>query len=65
MPRNDGLIFSFSEKLRLIDAIERYEIANGELKWPALGAQNLKEARAEQIREERAGTNRQSQLSFQ
>jgi|HubBroStandDraft_6_1064221.scaffolds.fasta_scaffold819618_2 hypothetical protein len=22
----------------LIDAIERYEIANGELKWPALGA---------------------------
>jgi len=49
----------------LIDAIERYEIANGELKWPALGAQNLKEARAEQIREERARTNRQSQLSFQ
>ena len=33
----------------LIDAIERYEIANGELKWPALAAQNLKEAIAEQI----------------
>ena len=49
----------------LIDAIERYEIADGELKWPALGAQNLKEARAEQIREERARTNRQRQLSFQ
>jgi uncharacterized protein DUF3467 len=31
----------------LTDAIERYEIANGELKWPQLAAQNLKEAREE------------------
>jgi hypothetical protein len=31
----------------LTDAIERYEVANGELKWPQLAAQNLKEAREE------------------
>jgi hypothetical protein len=31
----------------LTDAIERYEIANGELKWPELATQNLQEAREE------------------
>ena len=30
----------------LTDAIERYEIANGELKWPELATQNAQEARA-------------------
>jgi hypothetical protein len=29
----------------LTDAIERYEIANGELKWPELATQNAQEAR--------------------
>ena len=32
----------------LTDAIERYEIANGELKWPELAVQNIQEAREEQ-----------------
>jgi hypothetical protein len=33
----------------LIDAIERYELANGELQWPKLAGQNLKEFRAQQL----------------
>lgn len=31
----------------LTDAIERYEMANGELKWPQLATQNMQEAREE------------------
>jgi hypothetical protein len=31
----------------LTDAIERYEIANGELKWPEPATQNAAEAREE------------------
>jgi hypothetical protein len=31
----------------LTDAVERYEIANGEIKWPQLAAQNAHEAREE------------------
>lgn len=33
----------------LTDAIERYELANGELKWPKLAGQNLKESREQQL----------------
>jgi hypothetical protein len=33
----------------LTDAIERYEIANGELKWPQLETQNAQEARGKQL----------------
>jgi hypothetical protein len=29
----------------LIDAIERYELANGELQWPKQATQNVKEFR--------------------
>lgn len=32
----------------LIDAIERYELANGELQWPKLAAQNVREFRQQQ-----------------
>ena len=33
----------------LVDAIERYEVANGELKWPKLPTQNMKENREQQL----------------
>ncbi len=33
----------------LTDAIERYELANGELQWPKLPGQNLKESREQQL----------------
>jgi hypothetical protein len=33
----------------LIDAVERYELTNGELKWPKLAAQNVKEFRQQQL----------------
>jgi len=33
----------------LIDAVERYELVNGELKWPELAAQNVKEFRQQQL----------------
>jgi hypothetical protein len=33
----------------LTDAIERYEIANGELNWPQLATQNAHEARDKQL----------------
>jgi hypothetical protein len=32
----------------LTDAIERYEIANGEFQWPELATQNAQEARGKQ-----------------
>lgn len=33
----------------LIDAIERYELANGELQWPKLATQNVKEFQQQQL----------------
>ena len=33
----------------LIDAVERYELTNGELKWPKLATQNVKEFRQQQL----------------
>ena len=33
----------------LADAVERYELANGELQWPKLAGPNLKEFRAPQL----------------
>jgi hypothetical protein len=33
----------------LTDAVERYELANGELKWPNLATQNVRESRQAQL----------------
>lgn len=33
----------------LIDAVERYELANGELKWPNLPTLNVRERRQQQL----------------
>ena len=33
----------------LVDAVERYELANGELKWPKLATRNLREFRQQQL----------------